>query len=389
MPSALRPLLLGLAAASTAACSLPEATVVPPGVHSPFTGYASARYADPKAWLCRPDLPAGACRADLTSTEIRPDRSRAVVPHVAAAPARVDCFYVYPTVDLGVLPGNHTDFTDLAPMARTALAQAARLGEVCDVYAPLYRQVTIGTYLSTEAGLEERLGVAFSDVADAFAHYLGQHNHGRKIVLVGHSQGAEMVTRLLKRYFDDDPALRERLLVAMPIGGQFEVPKGKVVGGSLAHVPLCTKPGETGCVVAFRSYRAESTVSPPGRWVPRAGNETACVDPIRLDRPEQRWFSRAYFPVTGSRGRWIHDVEGVSTPFVVFRDLYTGRCVEGARGDRRLSISAAPGPGDTRASPLDLGAMAFDTSMGLHVLDMQFPQGDLIELIARRAAALP
>src|SRR5262249_5186790 len=159
-------------------------------------------------------LPSDHCRVDLAATEIHPDRSRSVQRHVPAATPKVDCFYVYPTVDLGVIPDNHTDFSDLEPMSTTAAAQVARLGEVCHLYAPIYRQVPIGAYLGGDEAREARLAVAFSDVADAFLHYLGQHNHGRKIVLVGHSQGAEMVVRLLRRFFDGDPALRERLLLA-------------------------------------------------------------------------------------------------------------------------------------------------------------------------------
>jgi hypothetical protein len=389
MPSALRSFCLAAATALTSACALPEATVMPPGLHSPYTGYASVKYADPQSWLCRPDLPADRCRVDLTATEIRPDRSRAVVPHVPAARAKVDCFYVYPTVDLGVIPGNHTDFADLDPMSNTTLAQAARLSEVCDLYVPLYRQVTIGTYLGSEARLEARLGVAFSDVADAFAHYLGQHNRGRKVALIGHSQGAEMVVRLLKRFFDDDPALRERLLVAMPIGGQFEVARGKRVGGSLATIPICAGPDELGCVVAFRTYRAGSNPSTPARWVPKPGNETACVNPASVDRNERSRFSRTYFPATGNARRWLRGVDGVQTPFVVFRDLYAGQCVDGAGGDRYLAVSTSPGPDDARQGPLDLEMFGLNTPMGMHVLDFQFPQGDLIDLVGRRAAAVP
>ena len=40
-------------------------------------------------------------------------------------------------------------------------------------------------------------------------------------------------------------------------------------------------------------------------------------------------------------------------------------------------------------TPVDLTAGALSGSMGMHVLDLQFPQGDLIEAVARRAAALP
>jgi len=44
-------------------------------------------------------------------------------------------------------------------------------------------------------------------------------------------------------------------------------------------------------------------------------------------------------------------------------------------------------PADQRR--VDLASFAFNTVMGLHVLDLQFSQDELIDLIGRRAAALP
>src|SRR5580700_3921784 len=58
------------------------------------------------AWLCRPDRPNDPCRTDLDATELRPDGKRVVMPFEPAANPRADCFYVYPTVDMGDVPGN-------------------------------------------------------------------------------------------------------------------------------------------------------------------------------------------------------------------------------------------------------------------------------------------
>jgi hypothetical protein len=360
--------------------------VIPPGIASPFTGYASAKYQRPEMWLCRPDLPGDRCRADLAATEIHPDGTRSVVAHTPAADPKVDCFYVYPTVDLRLSPGNHTDFADVGPMARAAAAQAARLGEVCRVYAPLYRQITIGTYAF--GAREERLSVAFSDVADAFAHYLGQHNGGRKIALVGHSQGAEMVVRLLRRFFEDDPRLRERLLVALAVGGHVEVPRGKTSGGTLPTIPLCTRDDELGCVIAFRTHRAGSDPTLAALFAPSPGHEVACVNPASVRDNQRARLSRTYFPVDETTRSWLSVDGAIKTPFLLYRGFYGAECATGRDGYRYLSVWEARAPGDARKGPIDLGAFLLNTSMGLHVLDMSLPQGDLIDVIARRAAAL-
>src|SRR5262249_52893971 len=108
--------LLGLTTLVAVSCSPAAPTVIPADLHSPYIGYKSSKYANDRLWLCRPDLPNDRCHADLTATEIHPDGSRTIVPHQPAAAPAVDCFYVYPTVDLGLTPANHTDFENIEPM---------------------------------------------------------------------------------------------------------------------------------------------------------------------------------------------------------------------------------------------------------------------------------
>jgi len=354
-------------------------TALPSDLRSPFTGYESAQYAKGEKWLCLPGR-ADTCNRDLTATEIRADGSRAVMPQAVAPNAAVDCFYVYPTVDQRLLVAtNHEDFSDLSAIARVTVAQAALFGQVCSLYVPLYRQVTLGTYLRRESLREEGLAVAFSDVADAFLHYMSHYNRGRKVVLLGHSQGAEMVKRLIQRFFDDDPAMRERLLLAVPIGGDFDVPLGRTTGGTFRNVPVCTKEGEVGCVVAFRSHREDSDVPSPQRVPP--DSRAVCVNPGNVAEDGGRGPLRAFFP----RLERLAGVEGVTTPYVYYRDLYTGRCVDGPKGTRTLEISETNEPGGQRKSPIDLSTWMWGTRMGTHIADFQFAQGDLVEMVRARS----
>lgn len=377
------------AAALTGACLLagciPQPTVLPPGVRSPYTGYSSALYGDDAMWLCRPDLPGNPCAADLSATEIHPDGTRTVVPFAPAPDPGVDCFYVYPTVDQDPRPGNHTDFVDRAVMRRVTLVQAGRFQQVCRLYVPLYRQITAGTYAAPAWNLDQRLAVAESDVVDAFAHYLGQHNGGRKVVLLGHSQGAYMAIQILRRFFDRDPILRPRLLAGMPIGGRVEVPPGERVGATFANLPLCSSAEETGCIVAFRAYRDGVDVAGDAHGPPR-GLETGCVNPA-AGPGERNPLAGAYFPAVPAHGP-LRATEGVHTPFVLLRGYYSARCVPGAGGYTHLAISETNAPGDARRAPVDLRAPLFETTtLGLHTIEMFLTQGDLVALVAAKAAA--
>jgi hypothetical protein len=264
------------------------------------------------------------------------------------------------------------------------VSQVAPFHQVCALYVPLYRQVTMGTYLFGGKGEESRSEVAYSDVEDAFLHYMGQYNHGREVVLLGHSQGADMIVRLLKARFEHDPLMRQRLLVAMPIGGPVEVPRGRTLGGTFSTLPLCTRPDELTCVVAFQSRPAGGKVGKPA-FEPQAGNDIACVNPAALGGAGAHRFSRSLFPIMAMTRSSLHGIEGIETPFLLLRNFYTGECTEGPDGYRYLGVAAAPKPGDARQSALDLSSAPFNGTLGLHVADFQFAMGDLIDLVARRA----
>jgi hypothetical protein len=93
---------------------------------------------------------------------------------------------------------------------------------------------------------------------------------------------------------DTNPELRSRVVLAILLGGDVEVPIGKVTGGSFEHLPLCTSPGEAGCVIASSSFPGtpplNSMFGRPGqgmslntdRQAPTSGTEVACVNPAAI-----------------------------------------------------------------------------------------------------------
>src|SRR5271166_1981511 len=195
-------LALALAMAGCAStdppASGPVATVsAPPGPPASLETYDA-----PSMWVCRPDLPADACRENRDATELRADGSTLLVPFVADPDPAADCFYVYPTVDLAMAPGNHVDFSDTARMREWTFGQVARFGAACRIFAPLYRQMTFGTYFASDAEHEQRFALAYADVLAAFRWFLAHVDARRPIVLLGHSQGAQIVEKLVQSLFD-------------------------------------------------------------------------------------------------------------------------------------------------------------------------------------------
>ena len=342
---------------------------------------SSAAYDDAAMWLCRPDVATDACHGNLDATELLPDGTRKIIPFVRAAgpdAAQVDCFYIYPTVDLDLRSGNHTDFKDRSKIDAVVRAQIARFAEVCNVYAPLYRQITIGTYVFASAAEKQRYSaIAYSDIVAAFHAYLTRFDRGHRIVIIGHSQGAELASRLLHDTFDSNDALRARLLVAMPIGFDANTPDGATVGGSFEHLAACTTDDETGCIVAYRSIAIGDT---PGKKTFRLppGRRAICVNPGGAGASDTPLVS--IYPSKDGK-------DDVTTPYVIARDVYRSRCVRDPDGKDFLEIHESALPGDQRPRKIDIGK--FHGGLGLHIFDLTLPQGDLIELIRRKAAAAP
>jgi hypothetical protein len=364
--------LLLVCAGAVAACA---AATPPP--------QPAGHYRDPSTWLCLPSRLTDPCHHDLVTTKISPDGSTSVEAAAAAgAPADrpADCFYVYPTVDLSPRADNHSDFTDVSQIVQATRSQVARFGQVCSLYVPLYRQATIGSYLSGANVRDEKLNLAYADIADAFRYYLAAYNHGRDIILIGHSQGAEMITRLLVEFFDRDPGLRARLVIALPIGGHLEVPVGRTVGGTFRHLPACTALGETGCILGYRSYRDGNSAA-ADQPAPAPGNESLCVNPGDLAAAT----ASAPIDATYLRSDRLEGMDGITTPFVSFPALYQARCVPaGSAGTRVLAITEVPG---ARRSPMSLDRPRYAGRLGTHVLDFQIAQDSLIGIVRRAEQA--
>src|SRR5690349_17195251 len=117
---------------------------------NPYPGYVSATYADPAHWLCRGDTD-DVCDHDLDATIVKANGHVRLEHWKPARHPKIDCFYVYPTISL-----DQTGNSDLVPAADQELfvvrQQAARLGSVCRVFAPVYRQITLTALIGLLGG---------------------------------------------------------------------------------------------------------------------------------------------------------------------------------------------------------------------------------------------
>jgi hypothetical protein len=373
------------------------------GLPDGYEGYTSEQYGGGRNWLCHPALTEeptadeNVCDRDLTATIVRPDLTTEVEPHEQAVEPAVDCFYVYPTISND--PGLNADLEpDDTQEIRALVNQVARLSSVCEVYAPVYRQLTIGSLLQRmggsevdQAAMDDAYQTAYGDVLDAWTHYVANDNDGRGVILVGHSQGAGMLRRLVREEIDTEPVLRDRLVAAYLLGTDFPVPVGEDVGGELTEIPLCRAADQVGCVVAYASFPASlppddtalfGTVDddPATPDDESAGMESACVNPAALAGGSGTLIP--YFTAEESSDA-LADLPAVDTPWVSLRDALTGECVD-RDGHHVLEVTVNGDPTDIRDRNLSGGLPA---NWGLHLADVNLAMGNLEILAASQADA--
>jgi len=239
----------------------------------------------------------------------------------------------------------------------------------------------------------EVIGLAYSDVASAWRHYLEHQNQGRPFVLIGHSQGTIHLSRLLREQIEGSAAAK-RMLSALLIGFNVEVPEGRLVGGTFAKTPLCSRVGETGCVVTYVSFRATNP-PPPGALFGRAarpGMTVGCTSPARLARGsaplDSYWYAGPSVTTTNSPIQW--STSGPPpTPFLRTEGLASAACVnQGPLGYLSVVVNAHPADARTDRIPGDV-ALGGRTApgWGLHLADMNLATGDLIALVEAQAEA--
>jgi pimeloyl-ACP methyl ester carboxylesterase len=379
--------LAALAAAHGAAAQAPDASVEHPD------------YAQPGLWLCRPDLPDNRCEVDLDATVIAPSGKMTLERHVPAKDPRIDCFFVYPTVSND--PGWQADFSPDKMEWDDIKLQFARFGAVCRQFAPLYRQGTLRGLRASSGGpppVGERPPPGFggfTDVVDAWSWYMAHENQGRGVVLIGHSQGGAMITRLIAQEIDGKP-VQKQLISALVLGAPVMVPPGKDVGGSFKTIALCRADTQTGCVISYSTFR--DRLPPPansrfGRA--RDGLRVACVNPANLaggaGKPSSYFLTKGFLNGSGGgvQPDWVRPARPIATSFVATPGLISTQCVETGEFDY-LSLHVNADPADPRTDELAgqiIRSTGVDPSWGLHLLDVDHSMGSLIRIVREQARA--
>jgi len=316
------------------------------------------------------------CRQELETTAITATGATSVSSPQPTTSTTFACFYVYGTVSEE--PSVNADLRRGKAEIDSAEVQATPFSPVCQVYSPIYQQVTLAdleAHPDLNFGAAETV-TAYDSIKAGFEDFIDHELDGRPFVVIGDSQGAAMLDMLLARLVDNVPALRSRLVMAIILGGNVEVPAGQLVGGTFKHIPACSHLGETGCVIAYSSFPstppADSLFDRPGQGVSLQSGQTAsqglqvvCVNPAALSGGAAAL--GAVFPSLGT----------LPTPWVSYPGLYTAQCQE-SDGASWLNVAKATGPADHRPTVTEQDGPLY----GYHLSDLGLAQDNLVSDVA-------
>ena len=198
----------------------------------------------------------------------------------------VDVFYVYSTAWYKADP-LEPDFCAIDnPIMLTGSqkafnSQATAFETAGNIYAPYYRQADAAFTLTLPPA--ERWAVIDSipakDAIAAFDHYIKNYNNGKPFILVGHSQGAQVLLILLNKYMSEHADVYARMVCAYVIG----YPVTAEFMNASKHLKFAGGADDTGVIV---SYNTQSPSVAPGANIVMSGEIGLVINPINWKRDE-------------------------------------------------------------------------------------------------------
>jgi hypothetical protein len=163
--------------------------------------------------------------------------------------------------------------------------QATIFEGIGDVFAPYYRQATIGAFFEKTGEGPKAWDFAYPDVLAAFDNFIAERNQGRAFILAGHSQGALHLISLLKDRIGNSP-LAKKMVAAYIIGWPISIEEDI---NSVRGIHPCKSAIDTNCVVSFQTFGPagdvaylpkyfEDTIGNSGKS--RGGSTMLCTDPL-------------------------------------------------------------------------------------------------------------
>lgn len=276
---------------------------------------AAPDYTKNHSWVALPDTKSAADATPMGVTAGDQDNAKA------------DVFFVYPTVFFSRTAWN-ASIDDAANNARIdelpMASQASAFNGCCAIYAPRYRQMTLGGFVKWSVNSEAALELAYGDVSLAFDEFL-RRTHGRPFIIAGHSQGSRLARRLIAERIDGTPLTR-RLVAGYLIGAWIE----QSWFTNLRDIRACTSATDKQCVVTWSTYEEgrrgtlqRMALGKTSHYAPESIRRPyVCINPVTWSTDE------GTSPIGRHLGAWLPDTgKDARAPQ---KAMITARCKDGA-----------------------------------------------------------
>jgi Protein of unknown function (DUF3089) len=253
-----------------------QTALVPKGAFVAQKPIAENAYADPKMWIARPDIPGN------PALWLPPGFKNSAPQGKAAV------FFIHPTSYIQPLPPTwNASLDDATTNDRAKLfvqGMASPFSGAGEIWAPRYRQVTFGTFLTTQPEAQKALDAAYADVEAAWNLFLATQPADRPIIVAGHSQGSVHLLRLLRDRIAGQPVAKRiaaAYVIGWPVSVEADLPK--------LGLPACTTADQSGCILSWQSFAEpadvtqwqalfESSLGFTGKS--RRGTKILCTNPL-------------------------------------------------------------------------------------------------------------
>ncbi|MBY8336249.1 DUF3089 domain-containing protein [Alteriqipengyuania sp. NZ-12B] len=306
---------------------------------------AENAYADPDMWYSRPGIgtndPARyqPAIAETQNPLPRSEDERTLVEQASEAGSRrvtaddeqgappFAVFFVHPT---SYIPTNldrdiqwnaklgNKEAEDRATLFLRGLASP--FNRAAEIWAPKYRQATVGAFITDKPEAEQAIDAAYRDVEQSFDYFLESVDKDRPIILAGHSQGSLHLLRLLRERIKGRP-VENRIAAVYAVGWPISIDHDLPV----LPLPACERANEAGCILSWVSFADDGDptqllsryrASPGFDGEPRGNGAILCVNPIT-------GFANSAAPADDNKGTLVPS-----------EDLTSGELVAGAVGAR-------------------------------------------------------
>jgi len=274
---------------------LTQMALVPSGDFVEQDALADNAYDDPAMWFSRPGMGApndparwqpGFRPAEGEERTSAPGQESGPTPDSANETPQFAVFFIHPTsfleTDSWNAPLDHEESQNNARLMVRAMASP--FNQASEIWAPRYRQATIGTFITDAPEAQMALDAAYADVEQAFDFFLDSVDDDTPIVLAGHSQGSYHLIHLMaKRVAGTD--LQARIAAIYPIGWPISIEHDLPEMG----LPACAEAQQAGCVSSWSSFAEPAdpgmlldryAATPGLDGEQRGGTPVLCSNPI-------------------------------------------------------------------------------------------------------------